>query len=243
MLAACQREPAVPESPVPPTPFPEIATTPSFQAWAIANVLAYRENQTVSIGFGLEILAPSAALESVSRLQYPLLVGAGPPPPDWFSTPLGYEGIVLAVNRGNRTPDPSLEQLAQIFSGRISNWEVLGGPDLPIQPIIPLRGDALRETLGERLLGGTPFTPASLLGPSPEIMLSLIRQEDGAIGVLPLAAASNEVRLLRVSGIMPSAATVADGEYLLSVELLGIAPEEPNGVIRDWMVWLQSRLP
>jgi phosphate transport system substrate-binding protein len=243
ILGACQLEPAATTAPPPPTPFPEISTTPSFQAWATTKILAFRKDQDVAdfIGFGLEILAPSAALEAVDSGQRPLLVSTGPPPAGWFSTPLGWEGVVIAVNRGNRAPAPSLEQLSSIFRGRISNWETLGGGDIPIEPIIPLRGDALRSYLGETLLSGSPFTPAALLGASPTITLSLISERPGAIGILPMSAVRSEVRPLEIDGVAPAAAVIASGEYALRVELLGVAPEEPGGVVRQWLVWLQSR--
>lgn len=242
-LAACQPEPTSLAAQASPTPFPEIATSPAFQDWAVANILAFREDRQLAIGLGLEVMAPSAALQAVERGQRALLVSSEDPPADWFSTPLGREAVVIAVNRDNHAPDPGFEQLAQIFSGRISNWEQLDGGDLPIEPVIPLRGDPLRAALGERLLGNAPFTPAALLGPSPETMLSLISERPGAIGILPLSAASNQIRLLAVDGIRPSAATVALGSYPFWVDLLGAAPQEPEGVIRDWLVWIQSQQP
>lgn len=242
-LGACQLESSVPAAEPSPTPFPEIATTPAFQDWAVANILAFREDRQVAIGLGLEVMAPSAALQAVERGERALLVSSGDPPPGWFSTPLAREPVVIAVNRGNHAPEPSIEQLAQIFAGRISNWEQLDGPDLPIEPVIPLRGDPLRVALGDRLLGDVPFTPAALLGPSPEIMLSLINEHTGAIGILPLSATNNQVRLLAIEGIRPSAATAASGSYPFWVDLLGSAPQEPEGVLRDWLVWLQSQQP
>jgi DNA-binding transcriptional LysR family regulator len=225
-----------------PTPFPEIATTPSFQAWTTNRILAFREQkgsaaQRSYIGLGLQILAPAATLPAVEAGEFELVVSAQEPPADWFATPLGWEPIVFAVHSGNPVHDLSLVQLASIFRGQASNWSVFDGPDLGITPIIPLRGDELREALAVDLLGNSRFSTQALLGPSPAATLSLVEQTPGGIGILPLSAVGEGVSLLQVGGLAP---TAGDGPYPFQVEVLASAPREPGGVVREWLAWLQA---
>ncbi|HLF36555.1 MAG TPA: substrate-binding domain-containing protein [Anaerolineales bacterium] len=225
-----------------PTPFPEIATTPSFQAWTTNRILAFREQkgsaaQRSYIGLGLQILAPAATLPAVEAGEFELVVSAQEPPADWFATPLGWEPIVFAVHSGNPVHDLSLVQLASIFRGQASNWSLFDGPDLGITPIIPLRGDELREALAGVLLGNSRYSTQALLGPSPEATLALVGQTPGAIGILPLSAVVEGVLVLQVGGLAPA---VGDERYPLQVEVLGFAPQEPSGVVREWLAWLQA---
>ena len=225
-----------------PTPFPEIATTPSFQAWTTNRILAFREQkgsaaQRSYIGLGLQILAPAATLPAVEAGEFELVVSAQVPPADWFATPLGLEPIVFAVHSGNPVHDLSLVQLASIFRGQASNWSLFDGPDLGITPIIPLRGDELREALAGVLLGNSRYSTQALLGPSPEATLALVGQTPGAIGILPLSAVVEGVLVLQVGGLAPA---VGDERYPLQVEVLGFAPQEPSGVVREWLAWLQA---
>ena len=225
-----------------PTPFPEIATTPSFQAWTTNRILAFREQkgsaaQRSYIGLGLQILAPAATLPAVEAGEFELVVSAQEPPADWFATPLGWEPIVFAVHSGNPVHDLSLVQLASIFRGQASNWSLFDGPDLGITPIIPLRGDELREALAGVLLGNSRYSTQALLGPSPEATLALVGQTPGAIGILPLSAVVEGVLVLQVGGLAPA---VGDERYPLQVEVLGFSPQEPSGVVREWLAWLQA---
>ena len=225
-----------------PTPFPEIATTPSFQAWTTSRILAFREQkgsaaQQSYIGLGLQILAPAATLPAVDAGEFELAVSAQEPPAGWFATPLGSEAIVFAVHPSNPVRDLSLSQLARVFRGQSVNWAEFGGPDLDILPVIPLRGDELREALAVNLLENLRFTTQARLGPSPDATLTLVKQIPGAIGILPLSAAAEGVSLLQVGGVT---ASVGEERYPLQVEVLGFAPREPGGVVREWLAWLQA---
>lgn len=241
-LAACQSLPASQTSVPMPTPFPEVATTPAFQQWVIDRTLEFRQQapNALPLGFGLQIRAYQQALSGTADGPYQLLVSSAEPPADWFVTPLGWEGIVLAVHPQNRVRELDLEQLLAVFSGQLSNWEQLDGSSMAIEPVIPLEGDELREQLAALLMDGRPFTPAALLGPTPELTLELVADRQGAIGVLPLSAVSSAVRPLMVEGVAPRAGSVASGAYPLRAELLAAAPEEPDGQVREWLVWLQG---
>ena len=225
-----------------PTPFPEIVTTPSFQTWTTGRILAFRERMGSTgepnyIGLGLQVLAPAATLEAVETHGFELVVSAQEPPAGWFATPLGWEPIVFAVHASNPVRNLTLAELARVFQGRSVNWSEFGGPDLEIMPVIPLRGDELREALATNLLEQLRFTTQARLGPSPEATMELVVQTPGAIGVLPLSAAGQGVNLLQVGGVTPA---VGEEGYPLQVEILGFAPQEPGGVVREWLAWLQA---
>jgi hypothetical protein len=51
------------------------------------------------------------------------------------------------------------------------------------------------------------------------------------------------VRAVRVDGVLPTATNVQDGRYVLQLEILALAHEEPGGATRIWLAWLQASLP
>lgn len=242
-MTACQAHPETPTAPPLPTPFPEIATTPSFQSWVIQSVLDFRQQslEALPVGFGVQVESLPPAVQQVSDRQLVLLVSSAAPPEEWFVTPLGWEGIVFAVNPENRVRRLSSEQLAAIFSGQVADWEQLDGTAGLIEPIIPLEGDELRDQLANSLLEGRRFTPAAMLGPTPELTLTMIDEHPGAIAILPLSALTSAARALVVDGAVPSTSTVESGQYPFRVELLAYAPQEPDGQVRLWLAWLQAQ--
>ena len=221
-----------------PTPFPEIATTPELEAWTTTRILAFREAQEVEpfIGVGLQVLALPAALSSVSSQDLTLVVSSTELPAGWFATPLGKEPVVVVVNPENPLRDLAPGEVIDILTGQTVNWQTLGGPDLVIRPVIPLEGAETRSYLQKNLLIDQKFSSSALLGPNPEAVLELVREHLGAIGIVPFSNISAEVGLLSLDGHDP----VRGEGYPWLMEILGMAPAEPGGVVREWLAWLQE---
>ena len=70
---------------------------------------------------------------------------------------IGYDGIVAVVGSEVPIRTLTLEQLALIYSGRITNWSALGGPDMPISTFTREPGSSVRALLNEMVM-----TPAGL---------------------------------------------------------------------------------
>jgi len=183
---------------------------------------------------------PETALVSLEAGLGEIIIGGLTPPEGWFATPLSEDGIVVVVHPDLRVRDLSMDELAAIFTGRLSNWDSLADIDLQIQPVIPLPGDEVRETFQSTLMRGQRFTNNALLGPTPAAVLQLIDENEGAVGFLPYSAIGEKVRPIRVEGIIPGDATIHDGRYPLPITILAIAPQEPGGEVRAWLAWLQS---
>ena len=187
-------------------------------------------------------LPPETALASLEDGIGEVIIGGLTPPAGWFATPLSEDGIVVVVHPDLRLRDLSIDELAAIFTGRLSSWESLADNDLQIQPIIPLPGDEVRAAFQSAVMSGQRFTNNALLGPTPAALLQLVDENEGAIGFLPYTAVGGKIRPIRVEGVLPGPATIHDGRYLLPISILAIAPHEPSGEIRAWLAWLQSDL-
>jgi len=75
--------------------------------------------------------------------------------------PVAIDGLAIAVNPNLNIPGLTLEQLRSIYTGKITNWQQLGGPDLPIQPFSrPISDGGTVELFVQDNLGGQPFGPS-----------------------------------------------------------------------------------
>ncbi len=190
----------------------------------------------------LVIQPPEAALASLEDGSGDVLIGGLTPPAGWFATPLSEDGIVVVVHPDLHLRDLSIDELAAIFTGRLSNWESLGDIDHQIQPVIPLPGDEFRNAVQATVMSEQSYTNNALLGPTPAAVLQLIDEYKGAIGFLPYSAVGEKVRPIRVEGTLPGPTTIHDGRYPLPILILAIAPQEPSGEVRAMLAWLQSDL-
>jgi len=229
--------------PIPP-PLPRVATSPALETWVSQRVLAFRDSRPGSgyadLGFSVVTMPPEAALQAAADGEVVLAVLALDPPTEWFGTPLGRLGISVVVHPRNPVRELSLAELRELLAGRTQSWQVLGDYPEAVQPIIPLEGDELRLAVQLAALQGERYTLASLLAPSPPAMISLVADQPGAVGLLPLPELTDEIRSLRIEGQPPSELATDQGLYRLWVQVVAMAPEEPTGAVREWLGWLQS---
>jgi hypothetical protein len=234
-LTTCTPSPTL--TPTPPSPV--IATTPAFESLVTEWAATYAEVNELD-PFEIVILPFEAAVTAAGAGEVEVVVAGMNPPEDWFATPLKIEGIAVIVNPSNQLRSYSLEDLKALFSGRITSWETLGGQALSVHPVIPLKSDELRIRFEGQILEGLPPSKSALLAPSSQAMVSLVAEDPSAIGYLPFSQISEEVRAARVDGALLHESTLQDGRYPLVIEILALAPQEPTGIVREWLVWLQA---
>ena len=238
MLASCTTEPTT----TPTLTLAQVVTTPALE-WIVARWCASYAEELGLSPIELEILPPDEALAVAESGEVELVITGREPLTDWFAVLLKIEGIAVVVHPSNPLRVFSTEDLAAIFTGSVTSWQELGGADEQIQPVIPLPGDEVRIRFENLVLGGSPPSPDAQLGPTPLAVSMIVAEDPGAIGYLPFSLVTEEVRPIRVDGVLPGPSTVQDGRFPLRLEILALAPKEPVGVAYDWLVWLQSSQP
>jgi phosphate transport system substrate-binding protein len=218
---------------------PRLVTTPALEPWVSNWITAYRAEHGAP-GFEVEVLPLGAAIEAVEDGDAALIISGAEVPGDWFATPLGQEGIAVLVHPDNIVRSYSLSALASIFTGRIRTWQELEGSGGEILPLIPMAGDEMRIRFEDVVMGGAPSTSNAILAPSTAAMIAMIAESPSSIGYAPLSLTSEDVRVVRVDGVLPGESNIVDGTYSLVLEVIAAAPDEPGGAIRDWLGWLQS---
>jgi ABC-type phosphate transport system substrate-binding protein len=108
--------------------------------------------------------------------------------------------------------------------------------------MVPLGSDELRQRFEALVMNGESPTGNALLAPTPEAMLDAVVADPNAIGYLPMSQSSEDVRNVRVDGVLLGEASLADGRYPLWMEVIAMAPTEPTGALRDWLAWVQAPL-
>jgi ABC-type phosphate transport system substrate-binding protein len=136
--------------------------------------------------------------------------------------------------------DLDQEELMALFSGRIVNWDELEMAPGPVELVIPLRGDAVRNKFKEVILMDESYSTGAYLGPTPAAVVELVESTPGAIGILPFSFTGVEDLYVAVDGTPPTISNVLRGRYVLSFDLVAIALEEPSGDARLFLQWIQE---
>lgn len=129
-------------------------------------------------------------------------------------TKLALDGIAVIVNLENAVDDLTLEQIAQIYTGEITNWKDVGGGDAEIVLIGREAGSGTRDGFESITGTGEACRYRQELTSTGDV-IATVAQNPNAIGYASLAAVEDSVKTLSVGGVQPSEATVRDGSYAI----------------------------
>lgn len=152
------------------------------------------------------------------------------------------DGIAIILNPGNPVEDLTRAQLEDVFSGEITNWKALGGPDLPIVAYVrPKARAAATRSFNELVLGGDDPFPGAKAVKNTEEMIGAVKKEPGAIGSLALRRLSTEVKVARIEGVEMNRQTMLSGRYPLSRTFYLAVYLEPSKTAEDFVHFALSR--
>jgi ABC-type phosphate transport system substrate-binding protein len=129
--------------------------------------------------------------------------------------------MAFAVNPNNPVRSASLDEVRRVLLGEITNWRVLGGPDLPIRIVMVREGGGVQASIENELLHGAHINaPDPITVQISSQVVKVVAQEPSALGLAQLPT------LLR-SGL-PELMTDKPIEQRLSMVTLG----EPNAAVK-----------
>ena len=127
-------------------------------------------------------------------------------------TVLAYDGIAIIVNPENPVNDLTLDQIAKLYTGEITNWKDVGGNDAEVVLIGREAASGTRDGF-ESITGTKDKCQYRQELTSTGDVITAVSQNPDAIGYASLASIKDSVKTLNVDGVTPSETTVKDGSY------------------------------
>ena len=125
---------------------------------------------------------------------------------------IGLDGIALVVNPTNKLEDITIEDLAKVYSGEITNWKELGGDDKAIVVIGREDGSGTRDGFESIVMGDKQPQYAQELESTGSV-INAVATTDGAIGYASLANVDETVKALKIGGVEATEENVKSGAY------------------------------
>ena len=127
-------------------------------------------------------------------------------------TVLAYDGIAVIVNPENGVDGLTIEQIADIYTGKITNWKDVGGSDAEIVLIGREAGSGTRDGFESITKTEDACKYRQELSSTGDV-ITTVANNPNAIGYASLASVKDTVKALEVDGVAPSEDTVKDGTY------------------------------
>jgi phosphate transport system substrate-binding protein len=163
-----------------------------------------------------------------------------------FGYPVARDGVAFIVHRDNPVRKLTSTQLVALFTGAITNWNEVGGPDHPVSLVRPADAMALPQVFRDYFhLQPNQIPPAPSGVGSCDQIIQAVAEHPYAIGYTSLgcaemAAARLPIRLLPLGDGAPSLAQMQIGRYPFTRPLLLLTREPPAGLVREFIDYARS---
>ena len=166
------------------------------------------------------------------------------------------DAIAVVVNPTNPVSVLTIDQLSDIFTGKITRWPEVGGEDRPIVLLSRESNSGTHIYFLEHVIrkgekdnaddAARLFSPDTLLMPSSEGISVEVRQNPNAIGYDGLGYVTPDQKTIGVARkagepyVLPSIETVTEGSYPIARSLYMYTSGQPTGIIREYLDWITS---
>lgn len=152
------------------------------------------------------------------------------------------DGIAVITDKVNTVLDLTTEQLADVYTGKITNWKDLGGEDAAIVVIGREAGSGTRAAFEELLKVDDQCAYAQELDSTGGV-LAKVAATPGSIGYVSLDVVDGTVSPISLNGVAPAEENIVAGSYMLSrpfvMATMGTIDEQ-NEAVKTWFNYVQS---
>lgn len=154
------------------------------------------------------------------------------------------DGIAVIVHPENRVGALSLAQLQDIFTGKTTNWQEVGGEDRPLLVFSRESSSGTFVFFQEHVMNRQDYTPRARLLPGTSALVQAVSSDKGAIAYVGLGyvkEAAEKVKAISIKGegdgepVAPSDQSVEDGSYPVARALLLYTNGEPQGTAKEFV--------
>jgi phosphate transport system substrate-binding protein len=159
--------------------------------------------------------------------------------------PVARDGLAIYLHEQNPVRELTLEQARDIYTGAVTNWKAVGGPDAPIVLYGRENSSGTYVYFKDNVLLGRDFSPRCQTLPGTAAVVNAVAKDPNGIGYGGAAYAKG-IRDCAVKkdaaspAVLPAAATVKDGSYPVARDLYLYTRMRPSGDAKKFIDWVLS---
>jgi len=157
---------------------------------------------------------------------------------------IAYDGIAIVVHSDLELPSLSIDQVKAIFSGEITNYSIVGGPDAEIVVVSREEGSGTRAAFEELVMEfgdeETVITENAMLQQSNGQIRTTVSTTPQSIGYLSFGFLDDSITSVAIDGVEPTVANVKNDSYSIFRPLNMLTNGEPNGLVKAFLDFILS---
>ncbi|WP_420852039.1 phosphate ABC transporter substrate-binding protein [Pelotomaculum isophthalicicum] len=148
-------------------------------------------------------------------------------------------GMAAVVNPAITIDNLTKQQLVDIFTGKITNWNSVGGPDQKIVLVNRPKASGTRAVFKKFALGGAEEA-TGIEEDSSGTVRKIIHDTPGAIGYLALSYLDGSVKAVSLDGVAPNKENITTGKYLVWGYEHSYTKGKPSGVAEAFLNFMMT---
>ena len=148
-------------------------------------------------------------------------------------------GIAVVINPANKISGLTTDQIRDIMNGKIKNWEVVGGANVPITVVSREAGSGTRSSF-EQIITGIALTKDALIQDSNGTIRETVANDANAIGYLSHGLLNEKIKAVQVDGQACSNETISAGSYKLVRPIYLLVKGTPEKDVQDFIDYILS---
>ena len=156
---------------------------------------------------------------------------------------IAIDGIAVITNSANKVKDLTLQQVKDIYTGKITNWKEVGGPDESIVLVTRPTSSGTRATFQKYALDGNEeASNTSMETDDSGVLLQNVKDTKGAIGYVALSYLTGDagVATVAIDGAEPTLENTYAGKYPVWTFEHMYTKGEPDEVVSAFLDYIMS---
>ena len=157
-----------------------------------------------------------------------------------FFSPIAYDAIAVIVHRSNPIQDLTVEQIRNVFAGRIKRWDEMGGRNHAITLVSREEGSGTREAFQHLLMEKTEISLAALVQDSNGAIRQVVADDPNAIGYISLGLVNEKVKAVEIDGVKATIENIRLRNYKLVRPFLFVFKSNPENTAKRFLDFVLS---
>lgn len=183
------------------------------EVWA-ENFMEVNKNITVNITGGGSSAGVTAAVEGTAQIgAASRALKQSEKDKGLTEIRVAIDGVAIVVNPSNQIADLTVEQIRQIYTGEVTNWQQVGGNDAAIAVVTREAGSGTLDAFESLVMDGKMILTNANTQNSTSGVRSVVQGDQNAIGFISLGSMNADVKAVKVGGVEATEANIRNGSY------------------------------
>ena len=193
----------------------------------------------VTVQGGGSAVGIQSALSGTAQIGMADLVQLPEEAKNLTATEVARDGIVIAVNPGNKIERLTIKQVQEIFNGVITNWKQVGGEDRPITVVSREAGSGTRTSF-EQIVGNISLIKEALIQDSNGTIRETVANDVNAVGYLSHGLINEKIKPVKLDGVECTTEEIVSGKYKLVRPVFLLTQGPPEGAVKQVIDYMLS---